>query len=292
MPPFLVREHSSLPLSFVAWGGVERQSIMILLRALYVVEQGHSPRTGGVAPRNRYRARLYLPILLLLASLVFVSCSGLNFGGTPAKVTPTVGSSQEALSQLHWCGKPLMIFRDEGAPPPSSVTPTATATTTGTPTATVGNTPTATATATPSTNHPVTITDWSQVKPNLGFVVYLPESLPQNSCLVSASGTIHDPIFGGSFTIGYLLPDHSSISLAEAPVRSQSHEFQCSPSSVATPHASGTPTPVSGPAQAALQLCSGARDNTSIVFSAGGSTNSLQQFFDALQPNVNWVPAS
>ncbi len=132
MPPFLVREHSSLPLSFVAWGGVERQSIMILLRALYVVEQGHSPRTGGVAPRNRYRARLYLPILLLLASLVFVSCSGLNFGGTPAKVTPTVGSSQEALSQLHWCGKPLMIFRDEGAPPPSSVTPTATATTTGT----------------------------------------------------------------------------------------------------------------------------------------------------------------
>src|SRR5713101_6539116 len=207
---------------------------MILLRALYVVEQGHSPRTGGVAPRNRYRARLYLPIFLLLASLVFVSCSGLNFGGTPAKVTPTVGSSQEALSQLHWCGKPLMIFRDEGAPPPSSVTPTATAT------------------ATPSTNHPVTITDWSQVKPNLGFVVYLPESLPQNSCLVSASGTIHDPIFGGSFTIGYLLPDHSSISLAEAPVRSQSHEFQCSPSSIATPHASGTPTPPSGPAQAAL----------------------------------------
>ena len=256
---------------------------MNLLRALYVVEQGHSPRTGGEAPRNRYQARLYLSILSLLASLVFVSCSGLNFGGPPAKVTPTVGSSQEALSQLHWCGKPLMIFRDEGAPPPSSVTPTATTTT---------GTPTATATATPSTNHPVTITDWSQVKPNLGFVVYLPESLPQNSCLVSASGTIHDPIFGGSFTIGYLLPDHSSISLAEAPVRSQSHEFQCSPSSVATPHASGTPTPPSGPAQAALQLCSGARDNTSIVFSAGGNTNSLQQFFDALQPNVNWVPAS
>ena len=264
---------------------------MILLRALYVVEQGHSPGTGEEAPRNRYQARLYLSILSLLASLVFVSCSGLNLGGTPAKVTPTVGSSQVALSQLHWCGKPLMIFRDEGAPPPSSVTPTAT-TTTGTATATVGNTPTATATVTPSTNHPVTITDWSQVKQNLGFVVYLPESLPQNSCLVSASGTIHDPIFGGSFTIGYLLPDHSSISLAEAPLRTQSHEFQCSPSSVATPHASGTPTPAAGPAQAALQLCSGARDNTSIVFSAGGSTNSLQQLFDALQPNVNWVPTS
>src|SRR5215470_8147269 len=114
---------------------------MIQLRALYVVEQGHGPGTGGEALRNRYRARLYLPILLLLASLVFVSCSGLNYGGTPTKVTPTVGSSQVALSELHWCGKPLMIFRDEGAPPPSSDTPTATATTTGTSTATAGNTP-------------------------------------------------------------------------------------------------------------------------------------------------------
>ena len=265
---------------------------MILLRALYVVEQEHSPGAGGEAPRNRYQARLCLSILSLLASLVFVSCSGLNIGGTPAKVTPTVGSSQVALSQLHWCGKPLMIFRDEGAPAPSSVTPTATATTTGTPTATAGNTPTAAATATPSTNHPVTITDWSQVKPNLGFVVYLPESLQQNSCLVSASGTTHDPIFGGSFTIGYLLPDHSSISLAEAPLRSQSHEFQCSPATVATPHAGGTSTPAAGPAQAPLQLCSGARENTSIVFSASGTPTSLQQFFEALQPNVNWVPAS
>ena len=281
-----------MPPSFVAWGGVERQSIMILLRAFYVVEQGHSPRTGEEAPCNRYRARLYLPILLLLASLVFASCSGLNFGGTTGKVTPTVGSSQVALSQLHWCGKPLMIFRDEGAPPPGNVTPTATATPTGTPTATVGITPTATATATTSTSPPVTITDWSQVKPNLGFVVYLPESLPQNSCLVSASGTIHDPIFGGSFTIGYLLPDHSSISLAEAPLHSQSHEFQCSPSSVTTPHAAGTPTPAPGPAQADQQLCSGARDNTSIVFSAGGSTDALQQFFNALQANINWVPAA
>lgn len=260
----------------------------MLLQALYVVEQGYSPGTGGEAPRNRYQARLCLSILSLLASLVFVSCSILNVGGTPAKVTPTVGSSQVALSQLHWCGKPLMIFRDEGASPQGSVTPTATVTTTGTPTATAGNTPTATATATPGASKPVTITDWSQVKPNLGFVIYLPETLPQNTCLVSTSGTIHDPIFGGSFLIGYLLSDHSSISLAEAPLRSQSHEFQCSPATVATPHAGGTPAP----AQAAQQLCSGARENTSIVFSASGSTSALQQFFEALQPDVNWVPAS
>jgi len=216
----------------------------------------------------------------------------LNFGGTPAKVTPTAGSSQVALSQLHWCGKPLTIFRDEGATVASSVTPTATATTTGTPTATAGITPTPTATATPSAHKPVTITDWSQVKPNLGFVVYLPETLPQNSCLVSASGTVHDPIFGGSFTIGYLLPDHSSISLAEAPLHAQSREFQCSSSSLTTPHAAGTPTPVSGSSQAAIQLCSGVRNNTSVVFSAGGNVDSLQRFFNALQPDVNWVPDS
>ena len=267
---------------------------MILLRTLYFLAGRHSPRTGEEWPGNRFPTRLYLPILLLLASLVFSSCSGLNFGGTPAKVTPTVtaGSPQVALSQLHWCGKPLIIFRDEGAPPPGSVTPTATTTTTGTPTATAGNTPTPTATATPNTHKPVTITDWSQVERDLGFVVYLPETLPQNSCLVSASGTVHDPIFGGSFTIGYLLSDHTSISLAEAPLRSQSHEFQCSSSNLATPHPSGTPTQASNPSQAALQLCSGARDNTSIVFSAGGSVDSLQQFFNALQPNVNWVPAS
>jgi len=247
-------------------------------------------RTG-----NRFPTGLYLPLLLLLAGLVFSSCSGLNFGGPPAKVTPTgttVPSQQVALAQLHWCGKPLIIFRDEGAPPPGSVTPTATTTTTGTPTATAGNTPTPTATATPNTHKPVTITDWSQVERDLGFVVYLPETLPQNACLVSTSGTVHDPIFGGSFTIGYLLPDHTSISLAEAPLRSQSRGFQCSASNLATPHPSGTPTQASNPSQAALQLCSGVRDNTSIVFSAGGSVDSLQQFFNALRPNVNWVPAS
>ncbi len=265
---------------------------MILLRTLYFLAGRHNPRTGEEWPCNPFPTRLCPPILLLLAGLVFSSCSGLNFGGTPAKVTPTAGSSQVALSQLHWCGKPLIIFRDEDAPPLGSVTPTATTTTTGTPTATAGNTPTPTATATPNTHKPVTITDWSQVERDLGFVVYLPETLPQSSCLVSTSGTVHDPIFGGSFTIGYLLPDHTSVSLAEAPLHSQSREFQCSSSNLTTPHPSGTPTPASGSSQAAIQLCSGARDNTSIVFSAGGSVDSLQQFFKALQPNVNWVPAS
>src|SRR6266487_3111507 len=254
---------------------------MILLRTLYFLAGRHNPRTGEEWPCNPFPTRLCPPILLLLAGLVFSSCSGLNFGGTPAKVTPTAGSSQVALSQLHWCGKPLIIFRDEGATAPGSVTPTATATTTGTPTATAGNTPTPTATAASSTHKPVTITDWSQVEPNLGFVVYLPETLPQSSCLVSASGTVHDPIFGGSFTIGYLLPDHTSVSLAEAPLHAQSREFQCSSAkgdtgsaseaNIRVPSSSATPAATASPTQTPILLCTGVRDNTNVVFSGRGT---------------------
>jgi len=217
---------------------------------------------------------LFLTMLLIVLGFFLASCSVLNFGGNPAKGSSQLsGAQQVPLIQIHWCGKPLMIFRDEGAPQPASITPAATPTTT------------------PNTGNAKTVTGWSQVEPNLGFVVYLPTMLPQNTCLVSASGTIHDPIFGGSFTIGYLLPDHSSISLAEAPLRSQNRGFQCSPANTATPHSSGTVTPSPETTQALLQVCSGARDNTSIFLSANGSTNDLQQFFNALQPHVNWIPA-
>jgi hypothetical protein len=203
------------------------------------------------------------------------------------------------LTKLHWCGKPLMIFRDEGAPvtvTPASATPTTGAT--GTATATAKVTPsvaaTTPATRTAAVGTATTITDWAQVEPNLGFTVYLPPTLPQASCLTSASGTIHDPILGGSFTIGYLLPDHSSVSLSEAPLRSQSSTFQCivSPSTGTSGSGSkgGTATP--GKTETAMQVCTGARDTTRIVFSARGATDSLQRFFTSLQPHVNWVPAS
>lgn len=237
-------------------------------------------------------------VILLLTSFFLVSCTGLNFGGS-SSASPTATPAQLPLAKLRWCGKPVIIFRDEGA------TPTPTPTTGGTPraTATAATTPTVTASPTvtgvPATVTPTTLTDWAKVKPNLGFTVYLPSTLPRNSCLVSASGTLHDAIFGGSFTIGYLLPDHSPLSLAEAPLRSQNPEFQCSPSTSATPKATattqkGTPTPVLtvSPTQTPTQLCSGARDTTNIVFSAQGSLGDLKQLFDSLKPNVDWVPAS
>jgi hypothetical protein len=125
--------------------------------------------------------------------------------------------------------------------------------------------------------------------------------LPHDACLNSASGTIHDPIFGGSFTIGYLLPDHSALTFSEAPVRTQNAAFQCSESTTtegstntntktATP--TGTSTATSGPAVLPLQICTGAHDTTNIVFSARGTAKTLEQLFHALQPNVAWIPVS
>jgi hypothetical protein len=246
--------------------------------------------SGLCSQQYKYTRGVLTHIYSVLATLLFVSvclagCSGFNGGGassTPATkgVTATSASvSQVALADLHWCGKPILVFRDEGAT--KSSTPTVSGTATPAITPTTGATPIAT---------PKTLTDWRQVEPSLGFTVFLPSTLPQGSCLISASGTIHDPTFGGIFTIGYVLPNHDAISLSEAPLASQTSTFQCSPSSSTTGVKSGTPTP--GPTVAPVQLCTGARDNTNIVLSARGTTSALEQTFTALQPHVTWVPAN
>ena len=186
--------------------------------------------------------------------------------------------------------------------------PTPTTTTTSTPhataTTTAATTPGTTATAiggsTPTTVPvtPRTITNWSEVEATIGFTVFLPSKLPRNTCLVNAQATIHDPIIGGSFTIGYLLPDHSALTLSEAPFVSQNSAFQCSSSAAATPQAkatggSGTPAPSTNTTQGAtLLLCSGAKGTTNIVMSARGSADQLQQIFNNLQPNITWIPIS
>jgi hypothetical protein len=199
-------------------------------------------------------------LAVLLTGVLFASCSGPSFGGTAAatptpKPTPTPATLN--LSQVPWCGKPIMVFRNLAA--------------SGTPGITSG----------PAT----TLTDWVQVKPMLSFTVYLPTTLPNGSCLVSASGTVHDPILGGNFVIGYILPDHSSLTLSEAPQRSNGATFQCS-------LAANSGTKITSTSQDPVQICSGAHGTTSIVFSSHDQTDALQQFFSALQPDVNWVPAS
>lgn len=250
-----------------------------------------------------------LTTCLLLSNVLLAACSpSLPFGSSPAgSSSPTTSSSGLALAQLHWCGKPSVLFRDEGAVTPTAtstavpgVTPTTTSTSTVTPgvtsTPTVGSAETPTATIVPGV--PRTITDWSEVEQGLGFTVYLPATLPAGTCLVNAQATIHDPIIVGSFTIGYLLPDHSALSLSEAPWISQNRAFQCNPSNVTTPRATNTPragTPIAAPAitpAAPLLLCSGAKDSTNVVMSAKGNSDHLQQIFQNLQPNISWIPPS
>ncbi|SRR6266566_3344197 len=242
-----------------------------------------------------------LALNLCIASFLLVSCSGPSFGGSAggssATIVPT--PAQLPLAKLHWCNKPFILFRDEHAP----VTGTPT-TASSTPATTVTATGTLTSPTTTSVGTPTTVTDWSQVKPNLGFIVFLPAVLPRGSCLVSASGTLHDPIFGGNFIIGYLLPNSNPLSLSEAPVRSNSPQFQCTPAkgdtgsssdaSIRVPGNSATPAPAAtaSPTPMPILLCTGVRDNTNIVFSGRGTEASLKQFFDTLQSDVEWVPAS
>ncbi len=218
------------------------------------------PKTGRVVRSPQKYIGLFCGATsLILISMLFSACSN-PFGSASTSGTSAAASGQE-LSALHWCGKPLMVFHDEKAAA------------TGTPTASA-------------------ITDWSVVKNNLGFTIYLPASLPQGSCLVSAQATIHDAIYGGkgSFTIGYLLPDHTSLSLSEAPLKLKSGAFQCEQNATPTSNSKPATTPtVSTPT---IQLCSGAKNTTNIVIGGAGSVQHLQQLFDGLQPDVTWMPAS
>jgi len=219
---------------------------------------------------------------LLLTSILLVACASGDGGQTSITGTKTT-----PLAQLHWCGKkPLMVFRDEGA----GATVTA-----GSPVAAetpeIQTTPTTTAT---------TLSNWDIVKTDLDFTVYLPGSLPNGTCLMSAAGTTHDPIFGSSFTIGYLLPTDDSINISEAPVHMQNLTFQCNiekASNIASNTASNAVSSnnVSSATAATkepVQICTGVQKGTSIVLAARGTTDDLKTFFQNLQPNIDWVPGS
>ena len=245
----------------------------------------------------RWRLGGYAAVGILLVSVLFTACSNPFSSGAGASVTAT--PSVVALAKLKWCTQPFVVFRDEHpvAATPGSGTPTTTpgAATTATATATRSATPVATATP-KSTPSPTTLTDWSQVQPLLGFTVYLPTHLSNGTCLVSVSGTVHDPIFGGSFTIGYLLPNHTALSLSEAPQGSNSLAFQCTPNSGAAPSATLAATVTPGAKATATaqpyQVCSGVKGTTNVVFSGQEGIALLTQFYNQLQPNVDWLPAS
>lgn len=202
----------------------------------------------------RSRRALFLSMSVLTLTLLVVLAGCNLFGGDSTAPTP---SNSVALAQLSWCDKPLINFLDN------------------------------------STTDQAALTNWDEVKGQLGFTTYLPATLPKGSCLVLAGGSIHDPIFGGQLKITYDLPNGEPISFSEAPKRAGlAGNFTCIPgASVAgTPTATATPaTPTPG---SDISVCSGAIADTSISIASRQSQSDLQNMFKSLQANVAWVPAN
>jgi hypothetical protein len=233
-------------------------------------------RDASIYPKKL--SSLSLVSMLILLCIALAACSGSTSNSTNSTNTPaaTATPTLVSLTQLSWCGKPQMMFRDQAS---SSVKSSSTQTGLG-----------------PADNTPKTLTDWNVVKANLGFTLYLPQTLPAGTCLLSVSSSLRDPIFGSNFTIDYVLPNRDALSFSQAPLRSQPRmAFQCN---VSQPSASSTAvtgtsvaqvTPVA--TQVPVQLCSGIENQTSIVFADRGTTSTLQKFFQDLKPDVAWQPA-
>ncbi len=171
----------------------------------------------------------------------------------------TTNSTTSVLAQLPWCDQPAVSFQDDS-----------------------------------KLNRPL-LSDWQEVKGQLGFTPYLPETMPKGTCLALAGGSIHDPIFGGRFLITYYVPTTGPISFSEAPksAAGASHlpdQVQCSQAGV-TPTAGGTPSASpAATAAPALTVCLGTISGTNVSIASAQSPTSLQQVFNALKPDVNWVP--
>lgn len=234
---------------------------------------------------NRYSSVLFCIALLL--SFVVVACSdgtssapgnstGSSNGNNGSTGAPQATPAPAALSSLHWCDKPSMVFRDQADANAAKNSPQTK----------LG----------PANGTPTVIADWNTVKENLGFTIFLPKTLPAGSCLLNVSSSLRDPIFGSNFTITYILPDQNSVSFSQAPSRAQNTSFQCNVSDSPAANGNGavkkgTPDATPAPTANPVQLCNGVREKTNIVFSARGATPTLEQFFQGLQPDIDWMPA-
>jgi hypothetical protein len=150
-------------------------------------------------------------------------------------------SDDKALSSLPWCDHPLITFQDD------------------------------------STTEQKLLTKWDDVKGDLGFTPYLPESLPAGTCLALAGGSIHNPIYGGQFSITYVLPKIGPVSFSEAPLhQGMSNKTQC----------------IQSTQDKTTNICVGAISSTSITIASRQSSSDIQTMFGTLKPNVAWVPAN
>lgn len=189
-------------------------------------------------------------VLLLTLMLGLAACA------SSAGPAPDTGLT---LTHVPWCDQPSINFQDDG-----------------------------------KLTRPM-VSDWQSVKGQLGFTPYLPASLPKGTCLALAGGSIHDPVFGGRFLITYYLPTTGPLSFSEAPKSTSGSnalpdKVQCSQAAQsATPNStgSGTPTPTPVPP---LTVCLGTISSTNVSVASAQAPKDLQTMFNALQPNVDWVP--
>jgi hypothetical protein len=156
-----------------------------------------------------------------------------------------IGSGNVGLTAIPWCDQPVMNFLDDGTTPQK------------------------------------TIGDWATVKDQLGFTPYLPPGLPKGTCLALAGGAIHSAIYGGQFSITYVLPNVGPLAFSEAPKRpTDTAGVQC------------VTAPVPGSTSETTAICRGLMGGTSVTIASRQSTSSLQQLFQSLQPTEDWVPTS
>ncbi len=159
------------------------------------------------------------------------------FGGGGDGVT---ASGTKSLASLSWCDRPLITFQDD------------------------------------STTAQKLLSNWDDVKDQLGFTPYLPESMPEGTCLALAGGSIHNPIYGGQFSITYVLPKIGPVSFSEAPLhQGMSNKTQC----------------IQSAQDSKTMICVGAISNTSITIASRQTEADIQAMFGTLKSNVAWVPA-
>lgn len=174
-----------------------------------------------------------------VAGVCVLALGGCGLGGGSAK---THVSTTIALNTVPWCGgQSLLSFQDD------------------------------------STTAQTTITDWSKIETQLGFTPYLPATLPKDTCLALAGGTIHDPIYGGHLSVTYIMPSIGPVSFSEAPVhQGQQSTLQC----------------VTSTQDKSTSICLGVQGTTTVTIASKQSTTDLEKLFKTLKPQANWTPAA
>jgi hypothetical protein len=240
--------------------------------------KGKRARSSASARRSTSWQAFSLVGVLLVMSMMLIGCSlfgesgdqgnqGTQNGGGSATTVPP--ADPVALNKLHWCkNKSSEVFIDGSSASAAASTPQA---------VNLG----------PANGTPVAIKDWNTLKANLGFSLFLPETLPAGSCLLSATGTVRNAVMGSNFVLTYMLPNAEALTISQASQHTQNKTLQCSVSDTGT---GGTPTPTNTATALPLQVCSGVRDATNITFSARWKTEALQQFFANLKQNQEWKP--